>query len=500
MFFEYHRIQTLPRLAWCAELKRGSSTVQVYHGPWVETRPDCFVEGAWAGDFAAGELDRSHTLIGTGARLTQNGVTFSTATDIDFYLYSLRVEDTLFISNSFVFPQVRGQASPDLTYLNYYNHLLRHRRMGASGKGREIPLADGKTLSLFLYQNIEVNDQLEIHLQSRQQPQEPDDFQAYFALLKQTMGAVFKNAADPLRKHPFTPISSVSRGYDSTAVTAIAAQLGCQEAISIADDYRGLDDNGAVTADILSMRMRQLGRTEFHEEPGFPEAEFMAASPVGRAYLFAPLAKALSGKILLLGNTGDLIWGLDEMNNMKNFCWPNSEALSVVSMNEFRLRVGLLVFSAPIIGAFHRNAIQKISLSQEMKPWSIGGEYDRPIPRRIAEEAGLPRESFGQQKMIGIGIPAKNETIKPETTAAYRQFLDSLKAPPSNTRFEVLLDAPFDIALRFLAQLKIPFLYKTFAPLMNRLTLYRFFTRRRPRKRSYFLHWGFEKVRDRYEF
>ncbi len=30
-----------------------------------------------------------------------------------------------------------------------------------------------------------------------------------------------------------------------------------------------------------------------------------------------------------------------------------------------------------------------------MAPWSVGGRYDRPLPRRIAEEAGLPRERFG---------------------------------------------------------------------------------------------------------
>ena len=37
--------------------------------------------------------------------------------------------------------------------------------------------------------------------------------------------------------------------------------------------------------------------------------------------------------------------------------------------------------------------------SDEMKEWSVGGEYDRPIPRRIVEEAGIARESFGMKKM-----------------------------------------------------------------------------------------------------
>src|SRR5207245_159892 len=33
-----------------------------------------------------------------------------------------------------------------------------------------------------------------------------------------------------------------------------------------------------------------------------------------------------------------------------------------------------------------------------MAPWRIGGDYDRPIPRRLAESAGVPRPWFGLKK------------------------------------------------------------------------------------------------------
>jgi hypothetical protein len=33
-----------------------------------------------------------------------------------------------------------------------------------------------------------------------------------------------------------------------------------------------------------------------------------------------------------------------------------------------------------------------------MQPYSVGGGYDRPIPRRLLEEAGLPRGSFARTK------------------------------------------------------------------------------------------------------
>lgn len=68
-------------------------------------------------------------------------------------------------------------------------------------------------------------------------------------------------------------------------------------------------------------------------------------------------------------------------------------------MIEFRLRVGFSVFAPAWIGAAHKDAIHRITTATEMKPWSIDGKYDRPIPRRLGEEAGVPRHLFGQIKM-----------------------------------------------------------------------------------------------------
>ena len=39
--------------------------------------------------------------------------------------------------------------------------------------------------------------------------------------------------------------------------------------------------------------------------------------------------------------------------------------------------------------------IEYLACSDEMAPWSLGNDYDRPIPRRIVEEAGIPRALFG---------------------------------------------------------------------------------------------------------
>ena len=67
-------------------------------------------------------------------------------------------------------------------------------------------------------------------------------------------------------------------------------------------------------------------------------------------------------------------------------------------INEFRLRVGFANVALPCVGVRFLPPIAELSESAEMARFSVGGDYDRPIPRRIAEEAGLDRAAFGSAK------------------------------------------------------------------------------------------------------
>src|SRR4029079_213327 len=67
----------------------------------------------------------------------------------------------------------------------------------------------------------------------------------------------------------------------------------------------------------------------------------------------------------------------------------------------FRTRVGFLHLAVPSIGYSEFISIQKIANSEEMRPWQLQrNHYDRPIPRRIVEEAGVASELFGQRKKL----------------------------------------------------------------------------------------------------
>jgi hypothetical protein len=66
--------------------------------------------------------------------------------------------------------------------------------------------------------------------------------------------------------------------------------------------------------------------------------------------------------------------------------------------------VGFIQVPLAFIGARRKADIVNITESSEMSPWRLGNNYDRPVARRIAEEAGLPRQMFGQSKMGSVVI------------------------------------------------------------------------------------------------
>lgn len=62
-----------------------------------------------------------------------------------------------------------------------------------------------------------------------------------------------------------------------------------------------------------------------------------------------------------------------------------------------------LIIPLPLFGATSWPDISQISRSESMRPWSIRQSYDRPIPRRIAEDAGIARNEYGLEKH-GAGV------------------------------------------------------------------------------------------------
>lgn len=427
MRFRFERADGLPRLAWCAHLRAGEPVVSVRHGPWVETADNAFFEGSWNDDFEPRRFDIATTFIGTGARLSDGGVLFSTATNQIDRIYSIRKGDNLWLSNSMVFLLVEAGDEPDPNYPYYYGDLLGHYQTGLLRDVKTLPTRMGNRVQIHDYRNVLVRPELSLRRREKLVPSVPGNFREYEELLLKTIGGVFRNASDPARRWTYRPLHTLSSGYDSTAFAAIAKQCGSTEAVTFSTvGGASSGDSGMPIAKALNLDCTEYDLLGYRELPGCPEAEFCAACPSGNYVNLASIEAMLAGRLLLTGNGGDLFWsGRDDLN-LPGLVQPWANYTHGEAMAEYRLRAGFNVFMGPLIGAIHSEALMRIARSEEMQPWALRrGHYDRTIPRRIAEQAGVPREIFATRNHGGghtwLLKPGRMSEDSERELAAYRE-------------------------------------------------------------------------------
>ncbi|MGQ0634987.1 MAG: hypothetical protein ACT4QC_10280 [Planctomycetaceae bacterium] len=423
---KFLRHEALPRLAWCARLQREQAVATVWHGPWVETARASFVEGIWDGPFADSGFPEASMFTGSGGRATRDGIEFCASTHLVDRLFSLHADDALFVSNSLVFLLVAAGDRPQPDYPFYFHDLASQRWLGITSQVKRIRTESGRWVRLHDGENFLIRPDLSITRLEKRSCPPPRNFGEYRRLLDETLRTLFDNAAAPARIYRYDPVTTLSRGYDATAISVLAHAHGCRRAITFRDRLaeRPDLDNGLEIGRRLGLETSVYERFGFRELPGTPEAEFLVI-PNGMDRLMAVAELDLPGTLLLTGRHGDLVWTLARSRIMPDYQLPYGRAIPELSMIEFRLRVGFLRLPVPYIAGRDSGALYQISTAPEMAPWSIGGSYDRPIPRRIAEEGGIPRDWFGQQKLASAFTTDESTHWSAAGYADYLQFVQS---------------------------------------------------------------------------
>jgi hypothetical protein len=401
MRFEFLHERAWPVQAWLAECH--PDHVVIRHGRRVETRADWFCEAVWDGPFERGDFDLTDIVAGSGGRLRDGGVTFVPAGATVDRLQSLALPDgPTLVSNSLACLLARAGAKVNPRYRHYKRDLQTIVR-GLKKYKKWLDTSRGPC-RLWYFHNARWDGSVLRETEKPNPARDFSSFDSYRGFLDRTLAAVTTNAADAARDHATGLVGTMSSGYDSTAVATLARDHGLSEVITF-DQARGGDpDSGIEAAKHLGLRALVVPREGWRQYPQpLPEVPFLTADGYAEDRFFLGAEQHLRGKLMLTGFHGDKIWGKSPYH--KDSLLPHPEIkrgdCSGLTMTEYRLSAGFINCPVPFWGARQIHEVVAISRDPSMRPWDVPGDYSRPICRRIAETAGVPREVFGIKKRAG---------------------------------------------------------------------------------------------------
>jgi hypothetical protein len=262
-----------------------------------------------------------------------------------------------------------------------------------------------------------------------------DSYAQYRAQLAATTSSLFENLGDARRPRRYAPLVTLSSGYDSTACAVLAREAGAVEGMSFPVARPGLgddDDDGTEIGETIGLEVTRRDRFAYQAEDGRAERWALADGSGGEDVTFASYGD-LSGRLLLTGYGGDAVWRRTIEPHVARGRMAGADG--VLGMNELRIQMDFVHVPLPVVDLFRQRRMVALSNSAEMEPWMVGGYYDRPIPRRIGEEAGVPRNAFGVAKKV-TSVPFYQEdevgqAFGASAAAALREWIESLEPPPA---------------------------------------------------------------------
>ena len=217
-------------------------------------------------------------------------------------------------------------------------------------------------------------------------------------------------------------VGSLSSGYDSTTSTVLAAAAGLTRVFSFRSARGGVPDHGEHIARALGLDLTLVERTAWREEP-FSEVPYLAVDGAGQDIVFSSARAFLEGRVLISGFHGDKVWAKETKNLGPTIVRGDPSGLT---FTEHRLALGCIHLPVPFLGVRQLRDVNALSNSPELAAWDLPGDYSRPICRRIVEDYGMPRETFGMQKKAATNHFRRGEAVLTEQTrVAYYAWLRS---------------------------------------------------------------------------
>ncbi len=405
---EYHLLPELPKLGWLCSLNLNTGVVSAFHGTAVECFEDWMVEGVWDDQFENGGFHRSGNFYGSGIRIDDNRIYFVPSSAIVDRLFYCLNDKILLVSNSLVL--LLAFTGAKLNPEHDYKEETQTISKGIKEYSKHYAIAQNEVSSFhqLYYENMIVYDDGRFQFEFRDLPREIQSYKEYFWLVKNALEAIHVNYQSKFRKMPMDAFVTLSTGYDSTAVAALVKDIGVKTCFCSKKSNSRLpawmdpsknNDDGHRTAAVLGLNVVYVD-----SQPSSVSADelyFLSASTerpeMALCSMAAHIEKNCKAAVVFTGYHGGRIWnihgGVEYLNDE-----IRRKEVSTLGLSAIRLKSGFINAAIPFMQARNLKSLTRIGLSDEMKPWKVYTDYDRPVPRRIAEDAGVGRELFGIRK------------------------------------------------------------------------------------------------------
>ncbi|MCM1141799.1 MAG: hypothetical protein NC453_24780 [Muribaculum sp.] len=430
MKFNYIVNANIPQAAWCLIMHKRCESVDVELGQTVPHNDNFFFSGVWDGEFSAGDFINASFVCGTGAKLEWGGVRLCASTHLLESIYIIETHEKMFASNSLSFVLKRSECKLDFNYMDYQRDMC-SSLFGSDKQVASSPLADGFKIEYLRGCTATFNKNLECAISELKSGLKFSNYDQYISKIRGVLNRLETNAKDEARIKPYGLYTTISRGYDATATSALAKEIGCDRALTFSRPKAYSEDNGTEIAQRLGYRdIIEADANKYLTDCNCIDAENMSTGDLSAAVLNAYKDK-FANCLLFTGARGDSLWERNHINvnDRQDFTAGNTLQQASHSMVEACLEMNAVCVPVPMIGADCWTQLAAISQSEEMKPWSVCENYDRPIARRIVEEKGVPREWFGLDKH-GMGSSFHFDTyahMKGKMSKSAGKSLDNFK-------------------------------------------------------------------------
>lgn len=402
------RNKTIPKLAWKYEVEASSAKLSI--GGGVEVTGWGVCEAVWDDKFE-NPPKRTEALFGSAVITESKHAVFvpgKHSLEALFVLYDNKSHKTL-VSNSLAYLMSSAKINTKSDFFRAFEKIKHDSAVEAVERGvdryeRLVLSTERYTPYRMMYYNFSVDSLGRI--KSYWNPlgtrfYSYDDYKEY--LSKKTRD-LFDNAVSAKRKRAkYNLMATISKGYDSTAAAVIARENGCQDALTLGVTVYDYNDSGAENGNRLGITVHERGHVltsdienlniAFNEKQQKLAHEFIATDGIGDDVAFLAFEDKIEDSLYLYGAYGDILW-----RRTPRVPAGMTKQIFEKSLTEFRLRVGFVACPLISLGSRYSADIYRITNSEELADYRVGGKYDRPIPRKIGEDAGLERMHFGVQR------------------------------------------------------------------------------------------------------